>query len=112
MLERQRDVPIPIAAFFKRQRCSSPRWGFYRLRAAIGRFHDAGPTAGDHREARVGQQLRDLLGQFIVAVPRFQARGTKDGNSRRDVVSLSAAVTISAIMLNIHHESRAAVCDC
>ncbi len=52
------------------------------VRAAIDGFHQSGPAAGDHREARIGQKARDVLGLLVVRVTGRDARAAEEAYRR------------------------------
>ncbi len=54
-------------------------------RAAVGRLHDAGAAAGDHRVAGAPQARADLARERVVGVLRGRARGAEHRDRAADL---------------------------
>ena len=71
MAEVEADVLVRVAGLLVRQLdVEADRRRASREGALVGRFHDARAAAGDHAEAGVGQQARDVLGQLVIRMIR------------------------------------------
>src|ERR1019366_5009369 len=61
------------------------------LRAAVGRLHEPGPSAGHHGEARLGEPPADLPCEVVIGVPLAEARGPEHRHAGADEVQLAEA---------------------
>ena len=91
MLEFNRQILIRVGALLVRQHNIQPhrRAGAGKC-AFIGRLHNAGAAAGNHRKARVRQFARKPLGKKIIGMIHRRAGAAVNAHRRLDGAQLFA----------------------